>query len=89
MTGSDTDMFVEIRDIVLMIRKSSSDPELKCTILPTLKTGLRILDHWTGGLAAGDCIILAGRPCNGKTILALNIALHTALTSRKNSLFFL
>jgi replicative DNA helicase len=88
MLRSDMDMFVELNDLITMIRKSSSNPGLKCTLLPTLKTGFKILDHWTGGLAAGDLIILAGRPCTGKTIFALNIALQTALASGKDSLFF-
>lgn len=88
MMRSDVDMFVELSDLVTMIRKSSSNPELKCVILPTLNTGFKILDYWTGGLAAGDYIILAGRPCTGKTIFALNIALQTALASGKDSLFF-
>lgn len=88
MSGSNTDMFVELRELLTMLQKRSSNPELECVILPTLKTGFKILDHWTGGLAAGEYIILAGRPCTGKTIFALNIALQTALASGKDSLLF-
>jgi replicative DNA helicase len=88
MKGNRIDMFIEIRDLVSMIRKSSSNPELKYAILPTLETGFKMLDYVTGGLAAGDYIILAGRPCTGKTIFALNISLHTALASGKDSLIF-
>lgn len=88
MKGNEVDIFIELRDLVSMIRKASSNPELKCVILPTLKTGFRILDHFTGGLAAGDYVILAGRPCAGKTIFSLNIALQTALASGKDSMFF-
>ena len=43
----------------------------ECTGVPT---GFRALDKQTGGLQAGDMIVLAARPSMGKTSLALNIA---------------
>lgn len=86
--SSDVDMFVELSDLISTIRKSSSNPGISKTIWPTIKTGFKILDHWTGGLAAGDYTVLAGRPCTGKTIFALNIALQVALDSGKDVLFF-
>src|SRR6266481_1061277 len=43
-----------------------------------LGTGLLKLDEMTGGLHAGELIILAARPSMGKTALALNIAHHVA-----------
>lgn len=39
-----------------------------------LSTGFRSLDAMTGGLSAGDLIVLAGRPSMGKTALAVTIA---------------
>src|SRR5713226_2136793 len=44
-----------------------------------LGTGLLKLDEMTGGLHAGELIILAARPSMGKTALALNIAQHVAM----------
>lgn len=44
-----------------------------------LKTGLIDFDRKTGGLQAGDLIILAGRPSMGKTALATNIAENVAI----------
>ena len=41
-------------------------------------TGFSKLDEMTGGLHAGELVILAARPSMGKTALALNIAQHVA-----------
>src|SRR6202011_5553571 len=41
-------------------------------------TGFTKLDEMTGGMHAGELIILAARPSMGKTALALNIAQHVA-----------
>ncbi len=41
-----------------------------------IKTHLHKLNSITGGFIPGEIIILAGRPSNGKTALALNFALH-------------
>lgn len=41
-----------------------------------IRTGLPSLDRELGGLQRGDLIILAGRPSQGKTALAMNIADH-------------
>src|SRR5258707_6188666 len=46
--------------------------------VPGLSTGFAKLDEMTGGLHAGELIILAARPSMGKTALALNIAQHVA-----------
>ncbi|MGC8863051.1 MAG: replicative DNA helicase [Armatimonadota bacterium] len=45
-------------------------------------TGFVKLDHMTSGLQPSDLIIVAGRPSMGKTALALDIAVHAAV-SRK------
>src|SRR5438552_15685177 len=43
-----------------------------------ISTGFTKLDEMTGGLHAGELLILAARPSMGKTALALNIAHHVA-----------
>lgn len=52
-----------------------------------LDTGLSMLNYYTKGFKAGELIIIAARPGNGKTTLALNIVL-AALKRDKNVLFF-
>ncbi len=47
--------------------------------LKGLGTGFVKFDELTGGLRAGDLIIVAARPSMGKTALALNIAQHVAM----------
>lgn len=52
-------------------------------------TGFRHLDAALGGgLQRCDLVILAARPGNGKTSLALSIAAHAALVERKRVAFF-
>src|SRR5260370_14896931 len=46
--------------------------------LKGISTGFTKLDEMTGGMHAGELIILAARPSMGKTALALNIAQHVA-----------
>jgi replicative DNA helicase len=44
-----------------------------------LATGFTEFDRLTGGLRAGDLLVVAGRPSMGKTTLALNMAEYAAL----------
>jgi replicative DNA helicase len=48
-----------------------------------LESGFVDLDRKTHGLSAGSLVIVAGRPGMGKTTLALNIAEHVAIRTRK------
>jgi replicative DNA helicase len=51
-------------------------------------SGFHDLDRMTGGFKDSDLIIVAGRPAMGKTSLALNIALHSALEANKSVAIF-
>ena len=51
-------------------------------------TGLRRLDELTGGWHKGDLIVIGGRPSMGKTALACQFALHSALASRVPVIYF-
>jgi len=53
-----------------------------------ISTGFTKLDEYTGGMHAGDLIIIAGRPSMGKTALALNIAQHVALKLKQTVAVF-
>jgi replicative DNA helicase len=54
-----------------------------------LPTGFKHLDDITLGLQPSDMIVLAARPGQGKTSLALNIAVNIALTGAKVLVFSL
>ncbi|MEW6264202.1 MAG: replicative DNA helicase [Thermodesulfobacteriota bacterium] len=47
-------------------------------------TGFKDLDDLTGGLQKSDLIVLAGRPSMGKTALALNLAIQTAVPEERD-----
>lgn len=54
-----------------------------------LQTGFNEFDKLTLGLHAGELTIIAARPAQGKTSLALNIALKVALSGRSVAIFSL
>ena len=53
-----------------------------------LETGFCELDELTGGLQAGELIIVAGRPSMGKTAFGLNLAEYITVDCRQPALFF-
>lgn len=53
-----------------------------------IPSGFTDLDKITAGLQLGDLVIIAGRPSMGKTTLAMNIAEHAAISSKKAVLVF-
>ncbi len=51
-------------------------------------TGFSRLDDMTGGLQKSDLIILAARPSQGKTAMALNMAYHACVEKKVPTAFF-
>ncbi len=51
-------------------------------------SGLKLLDRKTAGFQKSDLILIAARPSQGKTALALNVAAHVVLEEKKPVLFF-
>lgn len=56
---------------------------------PGLETGFTRLDEMTLGMHAGELIIVAARPAQGKTALALNIAANVASQGKTVGIFSL
>jgi len=56
--------------------------------LKGISTGFTKLDEMTGGMHAGELLILAARPSMGKTAFALGIAAHAAMEARVPTLIF-
>jgi len=54
-----------------------------------IATGFSELDHMTSGFQRGDLIIVAGRPSQGKTAFAMNIATNVALRGVPVAIFSL
>ena len=56
--------------------------------IPGLPTGFADLDRMTLGLNKSEFILVAARPGMGKTSIALNMALHVAMNSKKAVVIF-
>lgn len=53
-----------------------------------LSTGITDLDKVLNGLRPGQLVVVGGRPGNGKTTLAMGMALHAAVELEKSALVF-
>ena len=70
--------FLPIASLLEESRKRIEDLQ-KGVSLRGIPTGFQKLDEYLGGLQKSDLIILASRPSQGKTALALNIARYLAV----------
>lgn len=80
-TGEFTDSAKLMEDVLAHIRVMS-DAHSDVT---GIRTGYVDLDHVLHGLQRGDLDILAARPAMGKTAVALNIALNTAMYQKNEA----
>jgi replicative DNA helicase len=65
-------------------RRTEKEEDSRCVL-----TGLNDLDQITGGLHPGELYILAGRPGDGKSAIAMQIAFNAAEKGKKVSFFSL
>jgi replicative DNA helicase len=70
---------IRIGDHVIEYHRKLEQRLLRGDSITGLATGFADLDRMTGGLQAGDLVVLAARPSIGKSALALNIAEHVAI----------
>jgi replicative DNA helicase len=68
-----------LEDIASIYKKTMS--ELMSQPEPQIKTGFIELDSIIGGFRRKNLIVLAARPAMGKTMLALNMAIHQSKSS--------
>jgi replicative DNA helicase len=66
-----------IPEAISLIEQMANNPNA----ITGIATGFPDFDKMTGGLQAGDMIVIAARPSMGKTSLAMNIAEHVVIDS--------
>jgi replicative DNA helicase len=78
------DMKTLVHEVVDQIEKAHHSKQ-EVTGIPT---GLRAFDKMTTGFQKGDLILIAARPSQGKTAIALNMVAHAVLEKSMPVLFF-
>jgi replicative DNA helicase len=79
---------VEARDLAHEVLEQIEAAHKAKRAVTGVPSGLRALDKMTTGFQSSDLILLAARPSQGKTALALNIAAHVVLEEKLPCLFF-
>ncbi|MEN8108647.1 MAG: DnaB-like helicase C-terminal domain-containing protein [Pseudomonadota bacterium] len=86
--SQQTSALIEVKDLVLdevdRIEKQCG----KDAGMTGVSTGFTDIDDLTGGLRGSELVVLAGRPSMGKTTLALNIVLHSAVKNNVPTAIF-
>lgn len=79
--GNTEEALMQVTEMLELRYKNGGD-------IPGISTGYRVIDKMLGGLNKEEFIILAARPSMGKTAVALNIALNTAINENAKAAFF-
>lgn len=79
--GNTSESLIEVIDMLERRYKNGGE-------IPGISTGYRVMDKMLGGLNREEFVILAARPSMGKTAMALNLALNTALREKSKVAFF-
>ena len=79
---------VPVSSVVQTVFDNLSEASASGKAIPGLSTGLADLDRVTLGLNRSELILVAARPGMGKTSIALNMALHAALSEHQTVAIF-
>ncbi|MBI4371867.1 MAG: replicative DNA helicase [Elusimicrobia bacterium] len=79
---------VEVKDVVHDVLDQMERAHHSKQAVTGIPSGLSAFDRLTTGFQKSDLILIAARPSQGKTALALNIAAHAALEKGLPVLFF-
>jgi replicative DNA helicase len=79
---------IPISSVVQNVFDSLSEAAASGNKIPGISTGLPDLDRTILGLNKSELILIAARPGMGKTSIALNMALHAAMTLHKTVAIF-
>lgn len=86
--GRSVGGLMPISAIVQNVFDTLSETAATGSKIPGLSTGLPDLDRTILGLNKSELVLIAARPGMGKTSIALNIALHAAMTLHKTVAIF-
>jgi len=80
--------FINTNDLLLKVFENIEKNANNKSFVTGVSTGYRKFDELTSGLQPSDLVILAARPSMGKTALAVNIALNSAMRAKTKVAFF-
>ena len=83
-----TSGFANVGDLAHQVIEEIEQLHQRKQAVTGVATGLIQFDKKTSGLQKGDLILIAARPSQGKTALALNIAAHVVLEKKLPVAFF-
>lgn len=75
--------FASVRDLIHPLMETLETAHREKNFVTGLSLGVKKLDELTSGLQKSDFVIVAGRPGQGKTAFALNLAAHVGLELKK------
>jgi len=74
--------FISAKELAHVVMERVEAAHVKKESVTGVATGFMKLDEMTGGFQKNDFVIIAARPSQGKTAIALNIAYHAAVEKK-------
>ncbi len=85
---ADTSSIVKVSNVIPEVMAELDELSKNKDAFRGIRTGFTQLDYMLNGFNKSDLIILAARPGEGKTSLAMNIVEHIAVKEKKNCAVF-